>query len=114
MAWLYMGQLYGGDDIGGWPVTPMMPAEVRPLARYLNPYSHVYRCPADDQASPWTCGQKYWDYMTSSYRYNATPSVGYAGLYAIRPDEVTWPSLTIAVGDKEWGCTRPNLPANDL
>ena len=48
MAWLF-----GGDDEGVWGVTTAVPAEVRPLSGYLDPDSHVYRCPADDGPNPW-------------------------------------------------------------
>ena len=52
VAWTWMSQFIGGDDIGGWPVVHFVPAEVRPLARYINPYSEVYHCPADVNPTP--------------------------------------------------------------
>jgi len=112
-AWTWMWTFTFGDDIGSWPPIAVVPADERPLAAYLDPYSHVYRCPSDN-SSPWTYGLRSWDYLTGSYGYNATPSVGHPGLYDMRADEVRWPSITIAFGDAGWGATQPNLPSNDL
>lgn len=108
VSWTWMEHFVGGDDIGDWTVVDFVPANVRPLARYINPYSAIYRCPSDDGISP------HWDVLCTSYRYNANPAFGNDGLYAVRLDEVTWPSLTIEIGDSQWGSTRPNLPSNDL
>ena len=113
-AWTWMSTFTFGDDIGGWPPIAVVPADERPLAPYINPYSHLYRCPSDDEPFPWAYGQPAWDYLTASYGYNATPEIGHPGLYDTRADEVSWPSITIAFGDSGWGASQPNLPANDL
>jgi len=52
IAYAYMPYLYGGDDIGSWQITTEGPAEVCPLYGYINPESHIYRCPADNGSNP--------------------------------------------------------------
>lgn len=111
---VYMPHLYGGDDEGVFTVMLMVPAEVRPLYGYLEPESHVYRCPSDDGPNPWYYGKPAWDAGTSSYRYNAAPWAGFPGVYGLRHDEVSRPSLMVLLGDWAWFATRPNLPDNDF
>jgi len=114
IAFAYMAWLFGGDDEGVWGVTTAVPAEVRPLSGYLDPDSHVYRCPADDGPNPWYYERPAWDAGTSSYYYNAEPYVGFPGLYERRIDEVSHPGVTILLGDWAVWATRPNLPDNDF
>lgn len=109
---VYMKYFYGGDDIGGWGPTSSVPAYDRPLADYLDPYSVVYRCPADNIAA-WG-GRSAWEGVTTSYVYNAEPWVGYPGLFDVRLEDVVHPKLTVEVGDQPWWTTRPNLPDNDF
>lgn len=115
---LYMPYLYGGNDsstgqFGTWAITTAVPANDRPLFGYIDPESHIYRCPADDGPQPWFGGPA-WDTGTTSYLYNAEPKVGFPGVFERRADEIPYPSTTILVGDWAWWATRENLPDNDF
>jgi len=106
----YWTALIGGDDIGSWQVTWYVPAEERPLANYIDPNSHIWRCPADDHPLVWYYGDPAWDSGTSSYMYNPNTS----GLYGPPPGEMPEASLTIMLGDWVWQSTAPVLEPNDL
>ena len=113
-AWTWMAQFIGGDDQGGWPPVAAVPADVRPLATYIDPYSTAYHCPEDVGPHFWTYGTPLWDDITSSYAFNYLPAFDHPWLFGVQSSEVDWPSLTGVTGDTNWGATRPNLPANDL
>jgi len=78
--WTYNGNPYdvalnwphffcGGEDIGTlWGPTPAYPARERVLAKYVDPYSMVWRCPGDT-GSVFMDGQ-FWDGGTGSYLFN--------------------------------------------
>ena len=114
VAYAYMAWLLGGDEEGVWGMTTALPAEVRPLYGYLDPDSHVYRCPADDGPNPWYRERPAWDAGTSSYYYNAEPYRDFPGLYERRIDEVPRPSITILLGDWPVWATRSNLGDKDF
>ena len=113
IAKLYWSALIGGDDTSSaghnWPITFLVPAEDRPMAGYIDPYSHLWRCPADDHPLPWYYGVPAWDSGTSSYNYNTNTS----GLNGPPPAEMPDPSLTIMLGDWAWLSTSNPMAAND-
>jgi len=113
IARLYWSHLIGGDDTSSaghnWPITFLVPAEDRPMASYIDPYSQLWRCPADDHPLPWYYGVPAWDSGTSSYNYNTNT----AGVNGPPPAEMPSASLTIMLGDWTWLSTAENMAAND-
>lgn len=123
VGWRWMEWMYGGDDISSpttpWGVASALPADDRPLAPYLDPYSTTYHCPADQGPSStfFNWDVPVWDWATTSYKYNASPYrdgnsstfVGgdYSWLYRTRASQIERPSITITIGDEPYDGTRP-------
>ena len=97
MALLYMCAMIGGDDTGVWAEMFEMPAWERPLARYLEPTSAVWRCPADTYPIPWLYGYPAWDAAMSSYIFNAHPPPN-RGFYGKTLSDIAEPGSFLVLG----------------
>ena len=99
--------VYGGKETGNVNTGQMnlfnriVP---RPLNPYLNNDVEVFHCPGDSDANPWADGYRCFDWVGTSYNFNATadprnPVPGLVGLSGVRFTRVKDPARTVLFMD---------------